>query len=271
MRSSASAYRSSASLISRQPSGSSQPAGPVAGDESGRARMLSDRAGMILGMTAQPVTDVILEIGKKRVFACAAAWPGWCRSGRSEELALETLAAYLPRYAPVARLAGLALPPGAADAFAVTERLPGTAGYTDFGAPGEIAAGDYCPLAADEAGRMAALVQASWVTFGGVARAAPAELRKGPPGGGRDTDQIVEHVIGAEASFARKIGFRHRRPAAGDEPAIAAMRAAIIEALGHASAQTAPTPGGWPARYAARRIAWHVLDHAWEIEDESEA
>jgi hypothetical protein len=23
----------------------------------------------------------------------------------------------------------------------------------------------------------------------------------------------------------------------------------------------------WPPRYAARRIAWHVLDHAWEIED----
>jgi hypothetical protein len=26
---------------------------------------------------------------------------------------------------------------------------------------------------------------------------------------------------------------------------------------------------GWPPRYAARRIAWHVLDHAWEIEDKS--
>ena len=26
---------------------------------------------------------------------------------------------------------------------------------------------------------------------------------------------------------------------------------------------------GWPTRYAARRIAWHVLDHAWEIEDRS--
>jgi hypothetical protein len=24
---------------------------------------------------------------------------------------------------------------------------------------------------------------------------------------------------------------------------------------------------GWPARYAARRIAWHALDHAWEMED----
>ena len=25
----------------------------------------------------------------------------------------------------------------------------------------------------------------------------------------------------------------------------------------------------WPPRYAARRIAWHALDHAWEIEDRS--
>jgi hypothetical protein len=226
---------------------------------------------MILGMTAQPVTDVILEIGKKRVFACAAAWPGWCRSGRSEELALETLAAYLPRYAPVARRAGLALPPAAADAFAVTERLPGTAGYTDFGAPGEIAAGDYDPLPGGEADRIAALVEASWAVFGDVARAAPAQLRKGPRGGGRDTDQIIEHVIGAEASFGRKIGLRHRRPAAGDEPAIAAMRSAIIGALRQPPDKTAPPPGGWPVRYAARRIAWHVLDHAWEIEDKSGA
>lgn len=28
------------------------------------------------------MTDVYLEAGKKRVFACAADWPGWCRSGR---------------------------------------------------------------------------------------------------------------------------------------------------------------------------------------------
>ena len=28
-----------------------------------------------------------------------------------------------------------------------------------------------------------------------------------------------------------------------------------------------PVPKGWPHRYAARRIAWHVLDHAWEMED----
>ncbi len=27
---------------------------------------------------------------------------------------------------------------------------------------------------------------------------------------------------------------------------------------------------GWPVRYATRRLAWHVLDHAWEIEDRTE-
>ena len=26
----------------------------------------------------------------------------------------------------------------------------------------------------------------------------------------------------------------------------------------------------WPPRYAARRLAWHVLDHLWEIEDRSD-
>ena len=46
--------------------------------------------------------------------------------------------------------------------------------------------------------------------------------------------------------------------------------AAITAVLGLASDGAAPLPGGWPVRYAARRIAWHVLDHAWEIEDKSE-
>jgi len=226
---------------------------------------------MMPGMTAQSATRVILEIGTKRVFACAADWPGWCRSGRSEEQALAALADYLPRYAPVARLAGVELPPAAADALAVVERLPGTAGYTDFGAPGEIAECDHDPLTGQDAARIAAIAGASWAAFDDIAAAAPARLRKGPRGGGRDRDQIIEHVIGAEAAFARKIGVRHRKPAIDDTAAIAAMRAAITGALGQASDGTAPPPGGWPARYAARRIVWHVLDHAWEIEDKSDA
>ena len=35
-------------------------------------------------------------------------------------------------------------------------------------------------------------------------------------------------------------------------------------------ADTDLVEGGWPAAYGARRIAWHVLDHAWEIEDKAQ-
>ena len=43
--------------------------------------------------------------------------------------------------------------------------------------------------------------------------------------------------------------------------------AELAETLGRASDGSPVVPKGWPPRYAIRRIAWHVLDHAWEIED----
>jgi hypothetical protein len=42
-----------------------------------------------------------LEIGKKRAFAGATDWHGWCRSGRDEQAALQALFDYGPRYARV--------------------------------------------------------------------------------------------------------------------------------------------------------------------------
>ena len=36
-------------------------------------------------------TRVYIEIGKRRVFASAADWPGWARSGKDEKSALEAL------------------------------------------------------------------------------------------------------------------------------------------------------------------------------------
>ena len=86
--------------------------------------------------TQAPSTEplaVYLEVGQKRVFACALDWPGWCRSGKTEALALEGLAAYATRYAAVAREAGLPFQGSPAPTFTVVERLPGT-GTTDFGA-----------------------------------------------------------------------------------------------------------------------------------------
>jgi hypothetical protein len=213
-------------------------------------------------------TVVYLELGKKRVFACALDWPGWCRSGKTEELALEALAAYAPRYAPVAERAGIAFPAGAGEDPRVVERLPGSGG-TDFGVPGELASGDAEPLGGRDAERHAALVTAAWAVFDEVAAGAPAELRKGPRGGGRDRDKMIGHVLEAEAAYARMLGVKQRPPALDDRDAIAALREAILAALRRPSDGTPPATKRWPPRYAARRVAWHVLDHAWEMQDRS--
>ncbi len=214
-------------------------------------------------------TRVYLEVGTKRVFACALDWPGWCRSGKTEELALETLAAYAERYAVVAREAGVPIPSATGDGFQIVERLAGSAGYTDFGVPGEVATSDWEPLSDEEAERQIALLRASWVVLDRVAAAAPPELRKGPRGGGRDRDKVVDHVLGAEAAYARKLGVKHRQPAVDDRAAIAAFRSELAATLRDAWQAPPAEEKGWPPRYAARRIAWHVLDHAWEIEDRS--
>jgi hypothetical protein len=211
-------------------------------------------------------TPVYVELGAKRVVACALDWPGWCRVGKSEEQALEALAAYRPRYAVVAELAGLSLPPDG-DPFAVTQRLPTRGGAADFGVPGAVAAGDVRPIDAAEAGRLAALVRAAWTAFDEVVGRAPEELRKGPRGGGRDRTKMVDHVLGGETMYARKIGVKFPQPAIDDAAAIAAARAEVVAVLERPSDGGPPVPNGWPQRYAARRIAWHVLDHAWEMED----
>jgi hypothetical protein len=211
------------------------------------------------------LTDVYIELGEKRAFACAQDWPGWCRSAKDEKGALATLAAYAERYAPVAR--GARIPfKVSADAFTVVERVRGGVS-TDFGVPDRATKADLKPLGKGEAERLAALVTSAWAVFDRVAAHAPAELRKGPRGGGRDRDTMIDHVLGADGAYARKLGLRLQVPDRKDRAGIAAFRRAVVEALG--TPAKAPPAKGWPTRYAARRIAWHALDHAWEMEDRS--
>lgn len=214
---------------------------------------------------AKPIA-VYLESGAKRVFACALDWPGWCRSGKDEEAALAALAESADRYRIVADEAGVHLPNNAGGEFAVEERLEGGGG-TDFGVPSATAKADERPLTARGATREAAFVAAAWTVFDRVVEHAPAELRKGPRGGGRDRDKIVEHVLAAEVAYARKIGRRVEEVAIDDVEAIAARRASILEVLRAARAGEPLADKGWLPRYAARRIAWHAIDHAWEIQD----
>ncbi len=210
---------------------------------------------------------IALETSPKKAFAEALEWPGWARAGKTDELAIEALLAYAPRYEPVVRDAGLQLP-GSFDVD-VVERLDGSAG-TEFGVPSQPTKADARSVDPAEAKRLASIVEASWATFDRVVAGAPAELRKGPRGGGRDRDKMAGHVVGADWYYAREIGIKLKEPALTDRPAIEALRAAVLEVLRRPSDGSPLAGRKWPTRYAARRIAWHALDHAWEIEDRTE-
>jgi hypothetical protein len=195
-------------------------------------------------------TRVYIEAGTKKAFASAAGWPGWCRSGKDEARALEALAAYASRYARVARLAGVDLPKDATD-LKVVERLPGNV-TTDFGAPGIPAKDETRSLAPAETERMLSLLDAAWEYLDQVRARAPESLRKGPRGGGRDREKMYAHVVESELGYSRHVGLRLKE----------LDRDAVREALRHPHKDNK-----WPAAYMARRIAWHALDHAWEMED----
>lgn len=209
-----------------------------------------------------PTLRVILEVGRKKVFACAADWPGLARAGKSEEAAVAALLAAVPRYAPIAERAGEAFPLTGWTVEEV-ERTAGDA-TTDFGAPGIPAADDRRPLSAAEAARHARLVAAAWAVFDEVIGRVPEALALGPRGGGRSRSKLVEHVEGGESAYCGVMGIEpgERRPTER-------RRAAILGTLDAPSDGSALGGKRWPPRYAARRIAWHVLDHAWEAEDRS--
>src|SRR5690242_10369092 len=113
----------------------------------------------------------MIEKGSKKPVAVASAfdWTGWDRSGKSEADALQVLAAYRPRYAKVAKLAGLAAEFGRAGDLSVVERVKGS-GMTDFyGLSFKSARSEYEPMSKAECERKLALLQASWTYFDDVA------------------------------------------------------------------------------------------------------
>jgi hypothetical protein len=227
---------------------------------------------MMAGSTSK--IELYLESGKKRTFAGAVEYPGWCRSGQDEQSAIQALCVFGPRYAHVLHSAQVEFqPPADASDFAVIERLEGDAS-TDFGAPGKIPSCDTQPLDEDEQQRLESLLLACWGTFEmAVGSASGRELRKGPRGGGRDVDKMVRHVLDAEAAYLARLGFKLKLP---DDISLSGsiiqIRQTYLGALASATRGELPAEGPrggarWPPRYYVRRSAWHVLDHAWEIED----
>jgi hypothetical protein len=198
-------------------------------------------------------TRVSLETGKRWTFAVALDWPGWCRRGKGgEEAALEALHEYEKRYRAVV---GKAFIPGDFEVIGSVESDM----HADFGAPGIAGPWDSDPLSAKEADRLVSLMEACWKAFDKEVAKAPASLAKGPRGGGRDRDKIADHVREAERAYASRSGFKIPPHTPWPE-----QRATIAEAL-----RAVPTDGKWPPRYSITRIAWHVTDHLWEIQDRS--
>lgn len=220
--------------------------------------------------------DIYLEIGQKKTFAGALDWPGWCRAGRDEGSALKALLAGGPRYARVMERAGLEFQaPDSVASLHIVERVPGNA-TTDFGAPDVAPSGDPGRITEDELRRYGLILQACWEAFdNATAAAAGIELRKGPRGGGRELEGITRHVLGAEQGYLSRLAWKapgHEAMNLNEEMRL--TRQAIMDALAAAARGEIPERGPrggviWPARYFVRRVAWHVLDHVWEIEDRS--
>jgi hypothetical protein len=99
------------------------------------------------------------------------------------------------------------------------------------------------------------------------------QLRKGPRGGGRDLTRIIDHVLMADASYLKRIGWKMQNVDEGKlKERLDRIRKEILEAF-EAAAQgelsvVGPRGGKrWVPRFFVRRVAWHVIDHAWELED----
>jgi hypothetical protein len=218
--------------------------------------------------------SVYLEVGKKRTFAGAIDWPGWCRSGRDEESALQAVVDYGSRYSKVLRLGQFDFQaPADTSAFSIVERLGGNT-TTDFGAPNLAPSADSKKVNETELHRFEAILKACWTAFDAAVRSAKGkELRKGPRGGGREVEGIIEHVLGADGGYLSRLAWKVE---SGDEADYSLLlkrtRKSILDALTAAAhgevAERGPRGGiRWTPRYFVRRVAWHVLDHAWEIED----
>jgi hypothetical protein len=212
--------------------------------------------------------EIAEEVAARKAFAWAIDWPGWCRSGKDAELAREALVAYAPRYEVVAKAAKLDLPEVDGSEVDVVDSVGGGGG-TEFGVPSAITDRDRRRVTAKEAERLAAIVEAAWTLFDKVAAESPAELRKGPRGGGRDRDKMIRHVIESDHYYAREVGIHLPEPDATDRKAVTAERRAVLGVLSQPSDGSPLADRKWTLRYAARRIAWHALDHAWEMEDRS--
>ena len=135
--------------------------------------------------------STVIERGpkEKQSVAFGIDWPGWSRSARTAELALDRLEAYRERYRPIARLAGMAREFVAAGPLDVVEDRVGTGSTDWYGMSFAPGTAEHARLDEPDLERRIALLRACWAFFDSVAARVSPEMRKGPRGGGRDRNR----------------------------------------------------------------------------------
>jgi hypothetical protein len=218
-----------------------------------------------------PVRTVIEHGPKeKRVVAFSLDWPGWSRGAKSAELALEMLEAYRERYRPVAGLAGMTAEFDGAGPLEIVEDKVGT-GSTDFWAISfsPAATERQEPMSEADLERGITLLRACWAFFDGVAARVSPEMRKGPRGGGRDRHRIIRHTVRTESEdFAKQVGLRIPEEAALTPDGLRQHRETYVAAMRQYNAgQIERRMRSWTLPFLIRHSGFHMLDHAWEMED----
>lgn len=225
--------------------------------------------------TSPTSIKVYFEQSDKRTLTSSLDWPGWCRIGKDESSALQNLLDHAPRYALVLKGTRLGFTvPKDISVFKVVERFTDGGLVTEMGIPEKPPKQDSDPVDAAELKRLTAIYKACWRALEAAAEAAKGkELTKGPRGGGRELDDVLRHVLDSQAGYLRHLIWKLPNPDTipADEK-FDLIRDAALQALAHAATVGVPAHGPrggktWSARYFVRRSTWHILDHAWEIEN----
>lgn len=214
----------------------------------------------------------VLERGPKgkKAAAFAVDWPGWSRGSTNTEEVVELLDSYRERYRPIAVAAGMTAEFDTGGRLKIVEDRVGP-GSTDFWgisfAPSSL---EQEPMNDAELERKIALLQACWAYFDTVAARVSAEMRKGPRGGGRDRDQIVSHVVRVESEdFAKRLGLPVSEGMAQTPTGLRKHREAYVAGMRTYNAGSGKRMRSWNLPFLIRHSAFHVMDHAWEMEDKN--
>jgi hypothetical protein len=111
-------------------------------------------------------------------------------------------------------------------------------------------------------------LESAWRFFDEVVARVSAQMRKGPRGGGPDRDPIIGHVLVNEGEdFSRRIGVPTPREVMLTPDGLRAHRATYLAAFRERNQRDWEVGRNWTLPFLLRHTAYHVLDHAWEMED----